>query len=127
MPERQSYAGTLRETGEAMLPMKAGIISVMVNLLLNYLLIFGKFGCPKMGAEGAAVATVVARFVEMAIVVVWIHRHTKENPFAHGLYKNFHIPGQLAGQIFRKGTPLMLNETLWLLYGIYHPAGKTHE
>ena len=111
----QSYAGTLRETGEAMLPMKAGIISVMVNLLLNYLLIFGKFGCPKMGAEGAAVATVVARFVEMAIVVVWIHRHTKENPFAHGLYKNFHIPGQLAGQIFRKGTPLMLNETLWSL------------
>ena len=66
----QSYAGTLRETGEAMLPMKAGIISVMVNLLLNYLLIFGKFGCPKMGAEGAAVATVVARFAEMAIVVV---------------------------------------------------------
>ena len=111
----QSYAGTLRETGEAMLPMKAGIISVMVNLLLNYLLIFGKFGCPKMGAEGAAVATVVARFVEMAIVVVWVHRHTKENPFAHGLYKNFHIPGQLAGQIFRKGTPLMLNETLWSL------------
>lgn len=111
----QSYAGTLRETGETMLPMKAGIISVMVNLLLNYLLIFGKFGCPKMGAEGAAVATVVARFVEMAIVVVWVHRHTKENPFAHGLYKNFHIPGQLAGQIFRKGTPLMLNETLWSL------------
>lgn len=111
----QSYAGTLRETGEAMLPMKAGIISVMVNLLLNYLLIFGKFGCSKMGAEGAAVATVVARFVEMAIVVVWVHRHTKENPFAHGLYKNFHIPGQLAGQIFRKGTPLMLNETLWSL------------
>lgn len=56
----QSYAGTLRETGETMLPMKAGIVSVLVNLMLNYLLIFGKFGCPKLGAEGAAVATVTA-------------------------------------------------------------------
>ena len=111
----QSYAGTLRETGETMLPMKAGIVSVLVNLMLNYLLIFGKFGCPKLGAEGAAVATVTARFVEVAIVISWTHRHTKENLFAHGLYRNFHIPVHLAGQILRKGTPLMLNETLWSL------------
>ena len=90
----QSYAGTLRETGETMLPMKAGIVSVLVNLMLNYLLIFGKF---------------------VAIVISWTHRHTKENLFAHGLYRNFHIPVHLAGQILRKGTPLMLNETLWSL------------
>ena len=98
----QSYAGTLRETGETMLPMKAGIVSVLVNLMLNYLLIFGKFGCPKLGAEGAAVATVTARFVEVAIVISWTHRHTKENLFAHGLYRNFHIPVHLAGQILHK-------------------------
>ena len=66
-------------------------------------------------SKGAAVATVTARFVEVAIVISWTHRHTKENLFAHGLYRNFHIPVHLAGQILRKGTPLMLNETLWSL------------
>ena len=44
----QAYAGTLRETGETILPMRAGLVAVFVNLVLNYLLIFGKFGFPKL-------------------------------------------------------------------------------
>ena len=40
----QVYASTLREAGETMLPMKAGIVAVLVNLSLNYVLIYGKFG-----------------------------------------------------------------------------------
>ena len=49
----QAYAGTLKETGETMLPMKAGILSVVVNFCINYVLIFGKFGMPVLGARGA--------------------------------------------------------------------------
>jgi len=109
----QSYSSTLRECGETVLPMKAGILSVFVNLILNYLLIFGKFGFPELGAVGAAVATVIARYVEFLIVVVWTHTHLEKNAFARGLYRNFRIPLKLAGQIFRTGTPLMINETLW--------------
>lgn len=109
----QAYASTLRETGETVLPMTAGIVSVLVNLMLNYLLIFGKFGCPKLGATGAAIATVIARFVECAVVVGWTHAHREKNRFAVGLYRNFRIPRHLMGQIIKKGTPLMLNETLW--------------
>lgn len=109
----QSYAGTLRETGETVLPMKAGITAVLVNLALNYLLIFGKFGFPELGATGAAIATVISRFVECGIVVSWTHAHRKKNHFVLGLYRNFHIPKALVGQVVRKGMPLMLNETIW--------------
>ena len=50
----QIYASTLRESGETVLPMKAGITAVFVNLFFNYVLIFGKFGAPALGVVGAA-------------------------------------------------------------------------
>ena len=69
----QLYASTLRECGETMLPMKAGITAVFVNLVFNYILIYGKFGAPQLGVVGAAVATVLSRYVEMAIVLIRTH------------------------------------------------------
>lgn len=109
----QIYASTLRETGETMLPMIAGIVAVFINLCLNYLLIFGKLGCPVLGIAGAAVATVVSRFFEMGIVIVWTHIHLERNVFIQGVYRSFHIPGNLIKQIIIKGLPLLVNETLW--------------
>ena len=107
------YASTLRETGETVLPMKAGITAVLVNLVLNYILIFGKFGAPVLGVEGAAIATVVARYIECAIIVVWTHRHRERNPFLHTAYTSFRIPGALVRQIAVMGLPLLINELLW--------------
>lgn len=109
----QVYASTLRETGETILPMIAGVIAVFVNLFLNYLLIFGSLGFPKLGITGAAIATVVSRFFETGIVVIWTHVHKKKNVFIQGAYKSFRIPGNLTKQILVKGTPLLVNETLW--------------
>ncbi len=109
----QAYSGTLRETGETMLPMKAGIAAVLVNLMLNYILIFGKFGAPALGVEGAAIATTVSRFVELGIVAGWTHRHKAAHPFIEGAYRSLKIPGDLAIKILITGAPLMLNETLW--------------
>lgn len=109
----QSYSSTLRETGETVLPMKAGIIAVSVNLLFNYILIFGKFGAPRLDAAGAAIATVLSRFVEASIVVIWTHSHKEKNPYIIGLYKKFRIPLSLTRQMVAKATPLILNETLW--------------
>ncbi len=109
----QAYSGTLRETGETMLPMKAGIVAVLVNLALNYILIFGKFGAPALGVEGAAIATTVSRFVELGIVAGWTHRHKEAHPFIEGAYRSLKIPGDLAVKIMITGAPLMLNETLW--------------
>ncbi len=109
----QVYSSTLRETGESMLPMKAGIAAVGVNLGLNYVLIFGKLGAPALGVTGAAIATLIARCVECAIVVVWSHRHAERAPFARGLYRTLRVPRALVKQIAVMGTPLLLNEVLW--------------
>lgn len=107
------YAGTLRECGETKLPMLAGVVAVLVNLVLNFLLIFGKFGFPKLGVVGAAVATVVSRVVQMVIVIVWTHTHTDRMPFIVGAYREWRIPSPLTWNIIGKGTPLMVNEMLW--------------
>ena len=109
----QVYASTLRGTGETMLPMRAGIAAVLVNLVFNYILIFGKLGFPALGVVGAAIATVMARFVECAIVVVWSHRHTDRAPYIPGLYRSFRVPRELVKHILIMGTPLLLNELLW--------------
>ena len=58
-----TYSSTLRETGETFIPMLGGIAAVFVNLVLNYILIFGKFGAPEMGVEGAAIATFISQLV----------------------------------------------------------------
>lgn len=109
----QVYSSTLRETGETLLPMKAGITAVFVNLLFNYILIFGKFGFPALGVVGAAIATLLARLVELAVVALWTHRHTARNRFIVGAYRSLHVPGTLARRLLRLGTPLLLNEVLW--------------
>ena len=109
----QVYASTLRETGETLLPMKAGVIAVFVNLVLNYILIFGKLGAPALGVEGAAIATVIARFTECFIVIGWTHLHRERNPFIQGAYRSLRVPGQLAKQIVVLGLPLLINEVFW--------------
>lgn len=109
----QVYASTLRETGETIVPMIAGVIAVFVNLVFNYLLIFGNFGFPEWGVAGAAVATTLSRVVETTIVMVWTHLHSTKNIFIQGVYRNFRIPMALAKQILAKGTPLLINEALW--------------
>ena len=109
----QVYASTLRETGETRLPMIAGIAAVFVNLVFNWLLIFGHLGFPKLGVEGAAIATVLSRFVEMGIVVAHTHRHSARYPFITGVYRSLRVPGRLAMDITLKGMPLLINEALW--------------
>ena len=108
-----AYSSTLRETGETVVPMTAGITAVTVNLCLNYVLIFGHFGAPKMGVEGAALATVISRYVELAIVSGWTHSHRERNPFILGAYRSLYIPGKLLKNIAVKGMPLLVNEFLW--------------
>ena len=109
----QIYASTLRETGKTFVPMVAGVIAVFVNLIFNYILIFGKFGAPQLGVSGAALATALSRVVEFLIVVIWTHKNKEINRFIIGAYRTLKIPASLAGDIIRKGTPLLFNEVLW--------------
>ena len=110
----QTYISSIRETGQTFVPMLAGIIAVVTNLVLDYALIFGVGDLiPSMGVRGAAIATVAARFIECGIVVIWTHMHKKQNPYIVGAYKSPLIPRHIFKEIFIKGTPLMLNEMLW--------------
>ena len=111
----QVYASTLRETGETRLPMIAGIAAVFVNLIFNYLLIFGHLGLPRLGVRGAAIATVISRFVELSIVVAGSHCRADRYPFVSGLYSSFRISAKLARDISLKGLPLLANEALWAI------------
>ena len=109
----QAYSSTLCECGQTMVPMKAGITAVIVNLVLNYVLIYGKLGFSPMGVRGAAIATIISRYVEVSIVAIWTHRHSDQQPFAKGLYRTLKVPTSLVSRILRKGLILLMNETLW--------------
>lgn len=111
----QVYATTLRETGDTVLPMTAGIAAVLTNLVFNYILIFGHFGAKAMGVEGAAIATVISRFAELGILVVATHARAEKHGFIRGFYKRLAIPRELVRKIMIKGTPLLFNEVMWSL------------
>lgn len=107
------FSSALRNASETLIPMTASLISIFVNLALNWLLIFGALGFPKMGVAGAALATVIARYVELLYLVVQSMRHTKRFPFLKGLFRSARVPLPLVRRIAATGTPLMLNEALW--------------
>ncbi len=109
----QAYASTISECGDTFPPMIAGIAAVLVNLAGNYVLIFGKFGMPALGAAGAAIATDISRFIELGILVFYTHSHARRHPFIRAAYRSLHIPSALLGQILVRGTPLLINEAMW--------------
>ena len=107
------YNTTLKESGQTVVPMKAGVLAVVFDIVLNYIFIFGKLGFPAMGVVGAAIATVISRFVECGYLVIYTHRHSNDYPFIKHCYRTLKVPGSLVKKIIVTGTPLMLNEFLW--------------
>lgn len=112
----QVYSGTLREGGIATVPMVSGIVAVITNTLLNAMLIFGLGPFPKLGVEGAAIATVVSRFIQAGIVIAWTHIKRNTLVYPKSLYRSMRVPKELVKRISIKGLiPLTANECLWSL------------
>ncbi len=109
----QSYASTMRETNDRVVPMIATVAAVLVNLVLNYILIFGHFGFPALGIEGAAIATVIARFIECFILIIRAHTASSKYPFVRGMLTRFSFTPALIGKITVITLPLLINEALW--------------
>ncbi len=108
------YATSLREVGQTFVPMVASCSAVVVNLFFNWVLIFGKLGAPVLGVKGAAIATVLSRFVELGVVMLWSHRHAKKVIFPHQTFrKGFGVPWPMTREITKCGLPLFVNEFLW--------------
>lgn len=111
----QLYSSTMRETGETKIPMYASTLAVFVNMVLNYILIFGKFGAPEMGVSGAALATLISRIAELGLILYYTKRHRAKYPYFTGVYRTLRVPMDLTKEITKKGMPLLLNELLWSL------------
>ena len=122
----QAYAGSMREQGKTVATMVASVIAILTNLVLNFLLIyetremtvfnatFTMWGAG-MGVRGAALATVIARFVEMFVVLIYAHLHKERYIFLKGAFRNGYVPLSLLKRIAITGTPLMCNEIFWSL------------
>lgn len=109
----QCYFTTLREAGETVTPMISSSIAILVNLVFNYFLIFGTFGFPALGVRGAAIATVLSRYVEAGYIIFRTHKNFDKFVFVQDLYASFRIPIDIIKKIAITGAPLLMNEILW--------------
>lgn len=107
------FVATLRSTQIAFVPMIGTILSLLCNLLLNYCLIFGNMGMPRLGVNGAAIATVIARIIEFLFIVGYTY--SKKLAIAVNPKRFFHIEYQTVKQYFRYGSFIILGEAI---YGI---------
>ena len=104
------YAGMQRSTENPRFGMILFAISMCVNTFLNFVLIFGKFGAPRMGVTGAAAATLISRVVEFAVALLYALR-SRRVPLRPGLILR---PGRDTLRRFGKySVPVVCNETLW--------------
>ncbi len=128
IPQAISMAttGAIRAVGETKLPLKISIVTVIINGIFNYLLIFGLLGFPRLGVLGAALGTLIARFLELILLMIALYRTSF--PFRTKVNDIFKIPKRLVSSITKKSLPLMLNEIgfalgLALLYKFYGTRG----
>ncbi|MBQ5311776.1 MAG: polysaccharide biosynthesis C-terminal domain-containing protein, partial [Oscillospiraceae bacterium] len=106
-------ASSLRDMGRVKIPLLITIAATLTNTLFNWLLIYGNLGMPKLGVQGAALATVIARTVEFIIfIVVYI----KAKPdFAVKLSELVGINWKLFREILVKGSLVLFCEMVWVL------------
>ncbi len=108
-----SYSAILRSVEMVRLPMWTNGVSILIKTGLSYILIFGKFGLPAMGIEGAALGTLIARFIECTILLFLTYR--LKTPAAASPAELFHFDRELLGKYFKTSIPVAINECLWSL------------
>lgn len=106
-----SFAFASRSIENSFLPMMTSIVALLINIVGNYILIFGKFEADAMGVEGAAWATVFARIVETIIMVAYIYR--KKMSIKINLSNLLHIDGDFLKMSAKGILPILINEIVW--------------
>ena len=107
----QPFTVALRATQQTRLPLYASVTALLTNTFLNYVLIFGKFGAPALGVQGAAIATSIARFIEMSLILYMVFG--RKNVVAGTISEYFSYTKELAGRIIRNALPTTIQETMW--------------
>ncbi len=107
-----SFVIGMRSTKDPKFPMFASIVSMSVNAILNYCLIFGKFGFPQLGVAGAAIATSIAKMVELAMILYTVYLGSRK--ILRVFPRDFlHIDGDFFKKYLQLSWPIILNEALW--------------
>ena len=108
-----SYAVVMRSTGDVIIPTMVGVGALFISTVLSYSLIFGKFGLPELGIQGAAVAAVIARFLECAALLAIIYR--TRSPVAASLRELIGFDRVFFRRVIKPMLPVILNELFWSL------------
>lgn len=115
-----------RSVGRANIPLFAGIVGIIVNMILNMILIYGFLGFPAMGAIGAAWATLISKIAELIVLIVVAFLYSEEN-YAKEIFKKYVITKRLIKMYILKGAPIIVNEVLWsismVLYAMFITSG----
>jgi putative MATE family efflux protein len=114
------FYASMRNTEHATPPILASTVAFVLNTVLNYTLIYGYFGAPRMGVQGSATATLVARVVEFGITL-WIV-YGRKLPSAVGLRHIFRIDPAFLASAMKISLPVMANEGIWVLGVSIYPA-----
>ena len=107
------FVTIMRSTRQVMLPTAISVVSVALNMLLNYIFIFGKFGAPMMGVRGAGLGTMIVRILQVVVLLTIIY--WKKIPAAAPLRRFGEIKGAFISAYFKTAAPVLLNEVLWSL------------
>ncbi|QNM05561.1 MATE family efflux transporter [Qiania dongpingensis] len=105
------YVAAMRSVGRVRTPVVTSLIAIMVNITLNYALIFGHFGAPAMGVSGAAVATLTARVVEVTCIFLYVYGWKTE--LAAKVSDLIGYPKTLIKEYIRTVLPIIGNEFMW--------------
>ncbi|HMV96451.1 MAG TPA: MATE family efflux transporter [Anaerolineales bacterium] len=108
-----SYVFVMRSTGSVKLPTYVSVGVLSLNTLLSYVLIFGYFGMPEMGVQGAAVAAVIARALECVILLYVIYAY--KFPVAASIKELTDFDLAFTARVIKPMLPVMLNELFWSL------------
>jgi putative MATE family efflux protein len=108
-----AISSSFRETGITKPLLYISIVAILSNAFFNYLLIFGHFGFPELGVVGAAIATFIARLIELGLTLVLLAKSGELLRFS--LPTIFHIETDVMKKIIKMARPLMINEALWSL------------
>jgi len=120
-----TYMSVLRSTENVRLPMAITIMALTTNIFLNYCLIFGNFGFPALGVQGAAIGTLIARILEFSLMIIFSYRFKTA---AAAKISELRYSFSFFKQVLKTSMPAAINEVLWSLgittyYAVYARIG----
>lgn len=108
-----AYSFALRSTRQVKIPMYVSALALGINTFLNFSLIYGMFGLPRLGIRGSALGTLIARIVEVVLLLSIVYKN--KFPVAATFHELLDLPKEFVTKFYKITTPVILNESVWAL------------